>query len=220
MAYIVSDGAVMGLIGGADVELDQFRRVLSITDNWIAVDGGADHCLAVDLKPSAVIGDLDSLSHLARDKFAGLLCHISEQDTTDFEKTVSRVSAKAFVAMGFTGGRLDHTLSVLGVLARYPDQRILLLDQADVSFLAPANEIILDIPVGTRIGLMPLADVVVTATGLTWPLDAAAMHPIGMVSSSNQVAQRRVTIAADGPLLVTVPPTQLAAVLKAVVPAQ
>ncbi|PUB13668.1 thiamine diphosphokinase [Yoonia sediminilitoris] len=217
---IVSSNGIVGLIGGAAVNPEQMKSVLSFFDNYIAVDGGADHCLRAGLRPAAVVGDMDSLSQQARATFSEILCHISEQDTTDFEKAIARVSAAAVLAMGFTGGRLDHLLSVLNVLGRNRTRRILLLDEADISFLTPPEGVSLALPAGTRIGLMPLDDVTVTARGLTWPITAARMHPTGMVSSSNQVKDPLVEISAKGPLVITLPPTQLGAVLKAVVPAQ
>ncbi len=72
-----------------------------LVDAFVGVDGGADHLLAAGVTPAAVIGDLDSLSDLARATFAEQTYHIAEQETTDFEKALTRIDAARVLAVGF-----------------------------------------------------------------------------------------------------------------------
>lgn len=218
--HIVSSSGIVGLVGGARIERTDIAELLPLVTDVVAADGGADHLLAAGLTPSAVIGDMDSISDRARAAFAEQMYHIAEQETTDFEKALSRIDAACVLALGFTGGRMDHALAVLNVLARNRERPVVLVDGNDASFILPAAPIALTMPMGARISLMPLSDVRVTATGLRWPLADAALHPTGMVSASNAVAGEKVTLQASGPLLVTLPRAHLGAALRAVVPAQ
>jgi thiamine pyrophosphokinase len=161
-----------------------------------------------------VVGDLDSLSDHARATFGDRLHHIAEQSTTDFEKTLNRIDAPMIIAVGFTGGRMDHVLAVLNVLARHVSRAVVLLDEVDLCFAAASGETRIAPPIGTRMSLMPLAACNVTATGLRWPFADQDMHPARFISSSNEVAGP-VTVQTDGPLLITLPAAHLQIALKA-----
>lgn len=214
---IVSSNRAICLVGGAPVSDAVFAAVAPLVDGFVGVDGGADHLLARDLSPLAVIGDLDSLSAQARAAFADCLWHIAEQETTDFEKALSRVEAPQIIALGFTGGRLDHALAVLNVMARMPDRGVFLFDADDVSYMAPQGDSAIDLPAGTRVSLMPLGDVRASAAGVVWPFTDWALHPVGRTSASNMATGGTVRITAQGPLLVTLPQAHLAAAVTAAV---
>lgn len=208
---IVSSTSAICLVGGAPVADAVFAVVSPYVAGFVGVDGGADHLLAGGIAPMAVIGDLDSVSTQARAAFAGCLWHIPEQDTTDFEKALTRVTAPFVIALGFTGGRMDHALSVLNVMARMPDRGVFLVDADDVSYLAPQGDSLLDLPAGTRVSLMPLGDVRASAAGLAWPFTDWALHPVGRNSASNMATGGPVRISTQGPLLVTLPQAYLGA---------
>mgnify|MGYP003890520847 FL=1 len=208
------------MVGGADLGPEEFNILQKEVATFIGVDGGADHLLAHGIIPSAVIGDLDSISDAARTAFANLLHHISEQDTVDFEKALTNISAPLIYALGFAGGRLDHTLAVLHVMGRHLETPVILLSADDASAIVPAQGILLHLSIGTRVSLMPLADARVDATGLKWPIIDQAMHPMHFTSPSNAVAEETVQIHAMGPVVVTVPRGQAQALAKAVSRAQ
>ncbi|WP_322892911.1 MULTISPECIES: thiamine diphosphokinase [unclassified Yoonia] len=201
---VTSDRTIC-LIGGGPVAEAAFAAVLPLIAGFVGVDGGADELLARDLIPKAVIGDLDSVSDAARARFVDCLWHIAEQDSTDFEKALTRVNAPQIIALGFTGGRMDHALSVLNVMARHPDRPVFLVDADDVSYLAPQGSSTITLPAGARVSLMPLADVRASVSGVRWPFTDWALHPTGRNSASNMAAGGPVRISAEGPLLVTLP---------------
>lgn len=186
----------------------------------MGVDGGADHLLAAGVTPAAVIGDLDSLSDRARATFQACLHHVPEQATTDFEKALTRTAAPIVLALGFTGGRLDHVLCVLNVVARHPERAVLLVDAHDVSFIAPTGHVAFDAKAGMRVSLMPVGAATVTVSGLRWPFAQMPMTPDGFTSPSNAAIGGMVTIETDGPVLVTLPRAELAAAMKAAVRAK
>ena len=89
-------------------------------------------------------------------------------------------------ALGFAGGRLDHTLAVLHVMGRTPERPVILISADDASAIVPAARFDLDLPIGCRVSIMPLADAVVTVTGVVWPFTDKQMHPMGFTSPSNR----------------------------------
>ncbi|SEW22344.1 thiamine diphosphokinase [Cognatiyoonia koreensis] len=212
---IVSSSSPITVLGGAELGTTELNISLNHAPSVVAADGGADHALAHGCDVAAVIGDLDSISKEARSAFADVIHLVTESDTTDFEKTLSRISAPLILGCGFLGGRLDHQMAVVNVLARYAHQPVILLSTTDVVFLSPAR-MRLAVPVGTRIGLLPLATVKAQTTGLRWNLDGVDLHPTRWVSSSNEAADDTVSVVADGPLLITLPLAQLDAAIAAV----
>ncbi|MEO0930102.1 MAG: thiamine diphosphokinase, partial [Pseudomonadota bacterium] len=153
---IVSSDSPVCFVGGGHIGNGPFAADFANIDCFIGVDGGADHLLAAGIKPAAVIGDLDSVSDKAAATFADILYHVAEQDTTDFEKALMRVSAPLIFALGFTGGRIDHMLGVLNVMARCASKRVLLVDDDDASFVVMRGLRDLILPAGARVALMPL----------------------------------------------------------------
>ncbi|MDX8348284.1 thiamine diphosphokinase [Cognatiyoonia sp. IB215446] len=213
---IVSSDSPVCFVGGGDIGNASLAADFPSVSGFVGVDGGADHLLAARISPVAVIGDFDSLSDRARATFSDILCHVAEQETTDFEKALMRVAAPSIYAVGFTGGRIDHTLGVLNVMARYADRRVLLVDDEDVSLVVANSLEGLVLPEGTRISLMPLDKATVSATGLRWPLDEFAMHPAGRTSGSNAATGGPISIQTNGPLLVTLPRAHLGSAVTAI----
>jgi thiamine pyrophosphokinase len=212
---IVSTSKPVCLIGGASVAKKSISAVLPLVGGFIGADGGADHLLGAGLTPVAVIGDLDSLSSHARATFADLLHPVDDPLTTDFEKVLQRVRAPMFICLGFTGGRMDHTLSVLNVMARFVDRTIVLADGDDASFLASRGTTHLVLPVGTRVSIMPLGVATVSAQGVQWPFTDQVMTPVGFTSPSNAASEENIAITTDGPVVITLPQEHLQAALQA-----
>ena len=67
---------------------------------------------------------MDSISDGRRAGLQGVLHRIAEQETTDFDKVLRSVAAPLAIAVGFSGGRLDHELAVLNCLLTRPDRRL------------------------------------------------------------------------------------------------
>lgn len=212
---IVDTSEMMTLIGGAGASLDDVSRAMSLCSNAIAADGGADVALKAGVELTYVIGDLDSLSPRARATFAEITVSVAEQETTDFEKCLLRTSAKQILALGFLGGRLDHQLSVLNVLARFRDRTVVLFGETDVCVLVPQGGLTFDVPAGTRLSLMPVSAARVWSSGLRWDLSGEAMTPDGFVSISNEV-DGQVSLRADGAVLMVAPAAHLETVWAAV----
>ncbi|QDC10565.1 thiamine diphosphokinase [Oceanicola sp. D3] len=215
MAQILIDSPdIITLLGGGEVNDHRLNPALIRAPRLVAADGGADAALARGLTPEAVIGDFDSLSAEARASLPPeTLHHVAEQDSTDFEKVLQRVRAPMLLAVGFLGRRLDHQLAALSALVRHAARPCLLLGADDIAFAAPP-EIALDLPVGSRLSLYPLAPVTGRSEGLEWPIERLAFAPSGQIGTSNRVTGRvRLSFDAPGMVVIT-PPEALDALLE------
>ena len=213
---IVDDPKAIALIGGAQLAPQHLNILQTLTETFVAADSGADHLLAAGMTPKAVIGDFDSLSVQSRLEFAPYLIHLAEQDTTDLEKTLTRINAPVLIGAGFLGGRLDHSFAAFNVLARFEQMPLILLSDTDCCFRAPTGEWSIDLPPATPFALLPMGEAVVSSTGLVWDMDGMALSPTGRVSSSNRTAAARVDVRIAGPVIVTLPLDQLPAAIDVV----
>lgn len=219
MSIVHRSGPIV-LVGGSDLGPQDLNIPQRETATFVAVDSGADHLLRLDIAPAAVIGDFDSLSAQARAKFHNVLHHIPEQNTVDFEKALTRVDAPLIYAVGFAGGRLDHTLAVLHVMGRHADRPVILLSSDDASIIVPQRALTLHLALGTRLSLMPLTPATVQASGLKWSVNNQPMTPTGFTSPSNETSCETVTLFATGCVILTVPRGSVAALAQAVAHAQ
>lgn len=211
---IVQTPEPIALFGGGDASETAISRVLAVTSTVAAADGGAKHALGNGVFPDAVIGDFDSLTAAELSALPKQTLHrIEEQDSSDFDKALRHISAPLVVAVGFTGGRLDHTLAAMNTLVVRADQRVLLLGEDDFVFVAPPR-IELDLPVGSVFSLFPMGPVKGSSTGLKWPIDGIEFSALGRVGTSNEVTGP-VTLEMDAPnMLVILPVDHLETVMK------
>lgn len=213
MQVIVDSLQGVTLAGGGPFGKAALARALRFAPRIVGADGGADRLLALGVEPEAVIGDMDSISVAAQARLAGRLFPIAEQVTTDFDKALRSVRAPFVLGLGFAGARLDHGLAVLNALVRRPEQRCLVLSPQDVIFLAPAA-MRLDLPIGSRFSLFPMAEVTGESAGLRWPLQGLDFAPDAMIGTSNEVSGPVEMRFSARKMLVILPIRSLAAALR------
>ena len=219
MTPILSSATGVTLIGGGAVSDADLAEATALAPAIMAADSGSERALAAGLMPQAVAGDFDSLSDRVRARVpADRLHHIAEQETTDFEKCLSRVAAPFVVAVGFAGPRYDHLLANLTTLARLRRPPCLLLAGTDAMLAAPPL-LALDLPAGTRVSLYPLGRVMGESRGLRWPVGGLVLDPAARVGTSNAALGGTVELALDGPCIVILPRRHLADAVTAVLAA-
>ncbi|EEW25673.1 thiamine diphosphokinase [Rhodobacter ferrooxidans] len=215
---IVESSEGVTLLAGGPLRRRDLALALARAPRLVAADGGADRALAVGRRPEAVIGDMDSLTPQGRAALAGRLHEVPEQESTDFDKALRSIAAPFVLALGVAGGRIDHELAVLNVLARRPDRVCLLIGPEDVVFHAPAT-VTLALRPGDRLSLFPLAPVTGESDGLRWPIKGLRFAPGGVIGTSNEVTDGQVRLRFDAPgMLVLLPKARLDAALEALVP--
>lgn len=205
------------LLGGGELSARNVSECLTRAPNLVACDGAAAAtALALGHTPDRVIGDMDSLDDATRARLdPAILFELADQDTTDFDKALATTEAPLILGAGFMGGRLDHELACYNALVRYPQRRCILVGDVDICFHAP-GPLRLEVPVGLRVSLFPMAEVVVDGTGLEWPLNKLRLAPWARVGTSNRAVAELVEITADGDgLLVILPREALDAAIAA-----
>ncbi|MDU8927530.1 thiamine diphosphokinase [Alisedimentitalea sp. MJ-SS2] len=217
---IVHDSRPVLLVGGAKVKKKLLSAAIVDGTRIVAADGAANRLIKRGVLPDAVIGDMDSLSSAAREVLPeGRIHRIEEQDSTDFEKCLSRIEAPLVVALGFSGGRLDHQLAVLHGMMRYADRPCLLVGKREVVFLAPPR-IEVGLPAGCRVSLFPMAPVGARSEGLAWPLDGLDFEPGRQIGTSNRVAgeggEVAVRIEVESPSMMVILPVACFAAVRTV----
>lgn len=214
---IVDAAAGVTLLAGGPVLRRDLRAALALAPVLVAADGGADSALRMGVEPQAVIGDMDSISPEARERLAGRLHPVAEQDSTDFEKALTRIKARFVLALGTLGGRVDHELAVFSTLVQRRDAPpCLLIGAQDVVLAAPpGQEMHLALRPGDRISLFPMAPVSGHSDGLQWPIDGLTLRPDGRIGTSN-AATGPVRLWFDGAgMLVILPRNRLRAAFSA-----
>lgn len=210
---VISDRGVTVIGGGFATPYD-LQTALAVAPMLVAADGGADRALALGQPPDWVIGDLDSITARARKLIpAGRIHHVAEQDSTDFTKCLTRIAAPFVMAVGFSGLRLDHTLSALTAMASTPRPLVIMLASDDVVFVAPPR-LTLPLMPGTRVSLYPMGPARGISTGLEWPIEGIEFAPGGRVGTSNR-ANGVVTLRIEGKMLLMLPRSTLASVMTA-----
>lgn len=85
-------------------------------------DGAIKHLESLEIEPSVVVGDLDSISWELREKYAPKIVYIKEQESNDLSKAFFycvSLGFDEFVILGATGKREDHTLGNISLLVEF-----------------------------------------------------------------------------------------------------
>ena len=170
----------------------------------LAADGGADHLARLGLRPAAVIGDLDSISRETRAWLGeGPLVERPDQDRTDLDKALEYafddLGVERLTVLAAVGGRLDHDLGNLGLLARLAMGENLVFEDESHRVLAVAGEAALVAQPGETWSFWTYdPSVRVTIDGVRWPIEDATIDAGGQPSISNQATAEEVRVQALG----------------------
>lgn len=203
------------LVGGAEPNRQTIEEALNFAPLLVAADGGADRALALGHMPAFAIGDLDSISDAAVDRVGTAnVIKVFDQNRTDFEKCLALIDAPFVLAVGFANGRIDHTLAVMSALAQNSGPATIVIGEEDLVFAVPLS-LRLDLEIGSRFSLFPMAEVTGRSTGLEWPIDPHAFAPAGRVGTSNRVTGPVALDFDDLGMLAITPRAALASVVAA-----
>ena len=121
----MSSSPTVILANGTFPHAPQALAVLDSATRVVCCDGAAIAMMESGRMPTAVIGDLDSISAELRQKLAPMIVHVTEQDTNDLNKAFRYCLANGWtdiVILGATGKREDHTLGNISLLVDFAQQ--------------------------------------------------------------------------------------------------
>jgi thiamine pyrophosphokinase len=167
------------LLGG-DIDVTERLRRQVAGGRAIAADGGMRHAEALRLDVELWVGDFDSTLPEIAEKYFHIpqVKHPAEKDATDGEIAVAHAlerGASEFVLVGGLGGQADHVLGHFGLALRLAGKshRVLITSGHEEAYPFIAGKHVIDVPVGSRISLIPFSDVTaLDLTGVKWPLKA------------------------------------------------
>ncbi|MBW3087305.1 thiamine diphosphokinase [Bifidobacterium sp. 82T24] len=187
----------------------------------IAADGGVDHTEPLGITPDAVIGDFDSAADdfAETSRYGDVMRLPSEKDDTDMFAAVKlgwAHGARRFHIFGGLGGRLDHTLANMQLLAQISRHAGIGLLHGDGMMATAITDATLSFPawrlpqgVGRMVSVFAHSDAAshVSIRGLKYEVDDAQLRNTRALGVSNEFrdgVDALVTVG-DGTLVVTYP---------------
>ncbi|MBC2696039.1 MAG: thiamine diphosphokinase [Desulfobacteraceae bacterium] len=163
--------------------LQDIHDIILPDDLIIAADGGMTHCRALDIKPSVVVGDLDSLDpdYLKSLQTSGteIISYPINKDQTDLEIALRKaidLGSDEILLLGALGARWDMTIAnlLLSALPEFSKVTIRLIDgHQEIILLKGRSELTFKGKKGDMLSLIPLGQEAygVTLRGLKYPLE-------------------------------------------------
>ena len=209
---IVTGGTMDLAFAGSFLKQNTFDMV-------VAVDGGLEHLKPLGLLPDAVVGDFDTVSPDVLAEYRKMEqvaweIHQPEKDETDTElaiETAIGMGALSITILGGTGGRIDHMLANIHLLAGCLERGIsasMVDGQNRLYILDGETTFYRDRVHGKYLSFIPLTERVegITLTGFKYPLNGKTIT-IGREAGlcvSNEVVEETGCISFDSGLLICV----------------
>lgn len=178
------------------------RRHVAPGATVVAVDAGAEAVHAAGIVPDLVVGDMDSVSpatlEALRARGVRVELHPPEKRDTDAALALKRLGGHdEILFLGPSGGRMDHALANLQLLAeasRRASARAVDED-ANTWVATPERPLTLGLREGATVSVLPLDEVCegVTYESMRYPLADATMRagdPYGMSNVAGPPPQR------------------------------
>ena len=219
---MAQDGAnTVAIFSGGDPPGAQAVAGLPLDALVICADSGAHHALELGWRPHIVVGDLDSLS--AEDLAAAIalgaeiLRHPTSKDKTDLALALDVAAVRCpggrLVVIGGGGGRLDHLLANLLLLAAdtYAGHAVEARMGAAVVTVLRGRRALSGRP-GDLVSLLAIGGSArgVTTEGLRYPLSGAVLAPGSSWGVSNVFVRERAAVTVVDGVGVAVQPGEAA----------
>jgi len=214
-----SVGSVAIVFAGGDPPHQAIHDRLPAPEVVVAADSGLDHARAWGLHVDVVVGDLDSVDPIGLDAATNdgtaVELHPANKDETDLELAiVSAVAhgAQHVIVVGGYGGRLDHFLANLELLAspRFRELRVeAWVGGAHVTVAHEHAE--LRGPLQSLCSLLALGGIArgVTTAGLRYPLHDDDLLPGSTRGVSNELVEPVATVSLRAGVVLAIQPHAL-----------
>jgi thiamine pyrophosphokinase len=206
---------VVVLAGGETVDATT-RLPFTEPDLVIAADSGVHHASALGLHVDLVVGDLDSVDESELDAVvaagAAVERHPTDKDATDLELALHAAvdrGAERIVVAGVGGGRVDHFLANVLVLASPAFAPALVEAVVGTARIAVVHDkAVIDGAPGDLVTLLPVGGAAegVRTTGLRFPLDGERLDAATTRGVSNELTANQATVTVDDGVLLVVQP--------------
>ncbi|MDF2606913.1 MAG: thiamine diphosphokinase, partial [Bacillales bacterium] len=191
--------------GGPKEELPNLSKISNI-DYWVGVDRGISYLLDAEIEPEIIFGDYDSLfeHHLEYIKnHKNSYKYNSEKDESDLELAIKwslEQKPKNIHIFGATGGRIDHMLGNIGLLALSVNTEIpvYIIDKLNMLTLIKNGKTVINkSPEYKYISFLPFTEIVtgITLNGFKYPLLDYDLFLGSTRCISNELVEEECTIS-------------------------
>jgi thiamine pyrophosphokinase len=193
----------------------KIQGIFERSDIVIAADGGTKHCLTFGVKPSVVIGDLDSISDghkkVLESSNTKFIVYPIDKDQTDLELALNytkELGINDILFIGLFGGRLDQTIANLLLLTKkeWNKLQFTAINGFETAYLIQDHDsLLIDGELGDTVSLIPLTQEVIVhkTSNLRWPLENVRMMFGTTLGVSNELTNNACKISiGKGKLLV------------------
>lgn len=160
-------------------------KALAEADIVVCCDGAATKVDIHGITPTAIVGDLDSVSDSLKKKYADRLFHLPDQDSNDLTKAVKWCLERKYLditLIGATGLREDHTLGNIGLLTNYARLGVNVKMLTDTGFFIPIlSSSKIESYKGQQVSIFsPNNTTRITTINLRYPIDNRALEEYWM----------------------------------------
>ncbi|MGN0906619.1 MAG: thiamine diphosphokinase [Bullifex sp.] len=173
-------------------------------DGIIASDSGYDRARLLGLRPTVILGDMDSTRFRDEVMNLGAAVFPRDKDESDTELAIRMTGGRTYDLMGGGGGRTDHLLAVFALFDRYPLPRYWFTG-SDV-LVSCNGQMTMRLEKGTDVSIIPATGKtsMVSSSGLRWELkDFAVNH--SSLSLSNRSEKTEITVKSEGDVFIRIP---------------
>ncbi len=194
-ALVVSSG----LIENINLLKDYCKEV----DYILAVDGGTNYLIKANIKPDAVIGDLDSIDIENIEKIKAYDIPIMKfpvkKNATDSELAIDFLYEKGYkniIQIGSLGSRIDHSIANVYLLDYMKEKGIegYLINEQNIIYLVDGIKRVKKQK--KYISVIPITDdgIIVSLEGFEYPLDHKFIKRGSTLGVSNEIKGEEATI--------------------------
>ena len=181
-------------------------RILKETTTIICCDGAVNNLVDHGLKPTHIIGDMDSISLELKNKYEDMLIHIADQNENDLRKALKWAEnngAKKASILGATGKRDDHSLANIFTLLEYPSRLEMTIYTDHGIFSVAENEKTFDSFTGQQISLFATdKNIEVTSNNLKYNMISNVLNSLYYGSLNESLNSSFMLTLSHGKILV------------------
>ncbi|OCA89668.1 thiamine diphosphokinase [Bacillus sp. FJAT-27986] len=186
--------------GGPDIYIPDLRKLNSKEMIWVGVDRGSLQILEVGIHLHSVFGDFDSISkdelNRVREHSEHFYEYPPEKDATDLELALEWAYKQVpdrITIYGATGGRMDHTLANIMMLADEKHMKegipTRIVDRNNEIRLFKPGSYVLDETEFKYISFIPITEEIegITLVNFKYPLSNVTLYRGRTLSVSNEL---------------------------------
>lgn len=170
-------------------------------DEVLGVDGGTQHLIKAGVRPSKILGDLDSIKgSTLLDVFSlriPMLISYWDKDFTDGERAVQLSQHVPIVLVGMVGDEIDHLVGNLSLLKMAYANGKPAVAYGMRETVVFGKDFVLHLPIGTTVSVLPTSQVILHEKGFKWDLDGVVWQRDKTPPISNIVSEKSQEIHAS-----------------------